>query len=59
MSIDATPIKFAAAAKRFFGLKDGQSLLQFAQELKGLTQKDKEELAPLLAEALGCPVELA
>lgn len=33
---------FALAAKTFFGFKPGQSMAEFMQELKELTQQDRE-----------------
>lgn len=35
---------FAAAAKAYFGLKDGEDLHGFMGEIKGLSPADKEEL---------------
>lgn len=49
-------ISFATACKKFFGLREGQSLLQFAQEVRGLTPADRAEMAPMLGAALGCTV---
>lgn len=51
-------MKFVAACNKFFGKKEGQGLQQFAQELGQLTAQDKAELAPMLSEALGEPVEV-
>ena len=34
----------ASVLKKFFGLKDGQTLSDFAGELKQLTDEDKEQL---------------
>ena len=42
--------------KEYFGLKDGQKLMDFAEELKGLTAADKLELAELVAVELGVTV---
>lgn len=50
-------IKFASACMKFFGRKPGESLLEFAGEVKKLTAEDKAEMAPLLSEALGVEVE--
>lgn len=44
---------FTSACKEFFRLKEEQTLIQFAAELKQLTPEDKAEMAPLLAVALG------
>lgn len=49
---------FAVAARQFFGLREGQTLIGFAKELKDLTAEDKAELAPLLGKELGCEVVL-
>ncbi len=38
---------FVSACKEFFGLKEGQTLTQFAAELKALTPKDKAELSAM------------
>ncbi len=51
-------ISFMQACMRFFGLKDGQTKLQFGQEVKALTTQDREDMAPGLAEALGVQVQL-
>lgn len=51
------PIKFTVAAKRFFGLKPGETLQEFAREIHALTNTDKDELAALLSVELGVPVE--
>lgn len=51
-------ISFTKAVMDFFGKKPGQTTAELAQELKQLTQKDKEELCPMLAAALGCEVEV-
>ncbi len=50
-------MKFGAACMRFFGKKPGESLQQFAAELRALTKEDKAELAALLAVALGAEIE--
>ena len=44
--------------KNFFGLKPGQTLSEFAAELRQLTDKDKKELVDLFNEA-GIPTVLA
>jgi hypothetical protein len=49
-------ISFAAAVKRFFGLKEGQKIGELAAELKQLTPKDRADLAPELSKALGVEV---
>lgn len=35
---------FMSACIDFFGLKDGQTKLQFGQEVKQLTEKDRAEI---------------
>lgn len=42
--------------KEYFGLKHGQKLMDFAEELKGLTADEKQELAELAAVELGVTV---
>lgn len=46
-------LSFTQAAYNFFGRKPGQSVGQFAQELKTLTEADRIEMAPLLTAELG------
>ena len=48
---------FTVACIRFFGKREGQDLRSFNDEVKALTPADRAELAPLLATALGEPVE--
>ena len=43
---------FLVAAQKYFGRKPQQTLKEFAEEMKGLTQADRQELAPLLAKEL-------
>lgn len=50
---------FVAACKQYFGLKPGQTLLEFKTEVDGLTQQDKLELRPLLSAAIGEEVTVA
>ena len=54
----AESIGFVVACKRYFGLKSGQKMSEFAAELKALTPKDREEMAPQLSKALGVTVTL-
>lgn len=49
---------FAVACKRFFGLKEGQKVTEFVTEIKDLSQKDKEELAPFLSKELNEEVDI-
>lgn len=51
-------ISFIAACKRFFGMQPGQTLTQFGEELRQLTDADRAEMLPQLAEALGVTVVL-
>jgi hypothetical protein len=50
-------LSFTVAVSRYFGRKEGETLSEFQNEIRQLTPKDKEELKPMLAEALGEPVE--
>lgn len=52
-------ISFTKAAREYFGLKPGQKLTAFAAELKDLTEADKAEMVPMLADVLGKPVVLS
>ena len=52
-------ITFVMACKEFFGVKPGQSLAQFAGELRDIPPADKAELAALLTPILGKEVTLA
>lgn len=52
------PISFLVACKQFFGLKPGQGLSDFRDEVKKLDAKDEAEMRPLLSDALGSPVTL-
>lgn len=47
---------FMSAAMAYFGRLPDQPLAAFRDELHALTQKDREEMAPLLGQALGCTV---
>lgn len=49
-------LSFSQAAMKFFGKKEGQSLGDFMKECKALTDKDRNELAPLLSAALNADV---
>ncbi len=46
-------ISFTIACKKFFGQKQGESLADFATELKALTDDDRAEMRTQLQEALG------
>jgi hypothetical protein len=46
-------MSFVIACRNYFGIKERQTLLEFSEELKQLTKKDREELAPLLSQVLG------
>jgi len=47
---------FVIACKKFFGMRPGDTLKEFAIEIKALTPKDREEMAIELARELGVPV---
>lgn len=47
------PKTFVIGCKMFFGLKSDQTLAQFAKEVRRLSEDDRNEMAPLLTEALG------
>lgn len=51
-------ISFIAACRQYFGLKTDQKLTEFAAEMKELTDKDRAELQPLLAQALKTEVTI-
>lgn len=38
-------VSFLIACREFFGLKPGQSNIEFAREVRGLDEKDKAEIA--------------
>ena len=44
---------FAVAMLKFFGKKEGQTFVDFANELKALTQVDKDWFATELTKVLG------
>lgn len=46
-------ISFISACVRFFGCKPGQSKLDLGKEVKALSEQDRKEMAPQLADALG------
>lgn len=37
-------LTFLQACKDFFGLKDGQSTMDFAKEVKALTEQDRSDI---------------
>lgn len=50
--METTPPKsFVQACKEFFGLLPGETLQQFAQELRALTPDDKAEMIQLFRQA--------
>lgn len=53
---DNSTLSFVVAAKKFFGMRQGQTLADFSAELKLLTPDDRKELAAGLAAVLGQPV---
>lgn len=50
-------ISFVSAVVRFFGPLPGQSKLDLGKEVKALTEQDRAELKPMLAEALGVTIQ--
>ena len=50
-------MKFVVACYQFFGKLPGQTMSQFAEELKNLTPKDREELKPLLEREMKGTIE--
>jgi len=57
MSQIEKPLPFALACKKYFGNKPGQGLKEFSEEVKELSQADREEMAPALAKLLGREVD--
>jgi hypothetical protein len=51
-------IKFVEACRKFFGLKDGQSPMDFLKEIKQLTPVDRAEIAAGIGKQMGCAVEV-
>lgn len=49
-------LSFLAACKEFFGLKPGQTAVAFLQEIKGLTDADREDMIPGLEKELACKI---
>lgn len=43
---------FTAACRQFFGQRPGQTLKEFTEEVRTLTDADRAELRPLLEKAL-------
>lgn len=52
-------IGMMAACSEYFGRKPGQGFKEFKEEVDQLTDKDRADLAPLLAAALGKEVTSA
>jgi len=44
-------LSFAMACKQYFGLRDGQSLQEFAQEVKQLNEQDRAEITKFFVDA--------
>jgi hypothetical protein len=44
---------FIVACKQYFGFKHGQTLLEFKEEVKQLTDKDRADMIPGLEKELG------
>lgn len=49
-------LSFMSACKEFFGLKEGQTNLDFGKEVKALTQQDRLDMQPGLEAALNCKI---
>lgn len=49
-------ISFMSACMEFFGVREGQTKLQFGQEVKALTEADRAELKPGLEKELNCTI---
>lgn len=49
---------FVVAAKEIFGLKPGQSLMEFKKECDELTDADRAEMAPLMSKVVGDEVSV-
>jgi hypothetical protein len=56
--MDPKKMTFMAACRDFFGLKEGQSGMDFGKELKELTPNDREEIKTGLT-ALGYEIVAA
>lgn len=52
------PRSFVVQCKEFFGMKPGQQLKEFNDELKALTPQDRIDLSTMLTDA-GYPVIVA
>jgi hypothetical protein len=57
MSQTEKPLPFVMACKKYFGYKPGQGLKEFGEEVKELSQADREEMAPALAKLLDRKVD--
>lgn len=51
---EMTPVQ---VLREYFGLKHGQTLAEFAKELKALSPEERNELVLLAAEKLGVTVK--
>ena len=49
---------FVVACKEFFGFQAGQTLIQFRDEINGLTHADKVEIAAGLSAEMGVTVKV-
>lgn len=49
-------ISFMSACVRFFGVLAGQTKLQFGQEVKKLTAKDRQDMIPELERELNVKI---
>lgn len=57
MNAPTGKVGFVKACRDFFGLKPGETLAEFAAELKALTDKDKQDLVAEF-KRIGWDVEL-
>lgn len=49
----AETVSFMAACRKFFGLKDGQTALDFGKEVRALSAQDRLDMIPGLERELG------
>ncbi len=49
-------ISFMSACVRFFGVREGQTKLDFGKEVQKLTPQDRLDLIPGLEKELGCKI---
>lgn len=51
-----SPISFMGACKSYFGLQEGQSAVNFAKEVRALSDDDRKEIKPQLESQLGVQI---